>query len=500
LIKKNNDSNTVQAFWVSIGSLFSFGFTLVSSMILSRYFLKEDYGTYKQVLYVYTTLLSVFTFGLPRAFSYFLPRVALNEAKNLIKKLTNLFFLLGAVFSVLLFVFAPQIASFLKNPDLELALKVFSPVPLFMLPTMGLDGILSTFRKTQFLTIYTIGTRVLMLLCVALPVMFFHGGYIQAIIGFVVASFLSFILALYLKFIPVRKEGNEKCRLTYNEIFKFSLPLLYASLWGILMSSTDQFFISRYFGTKVFAEFSNGFMDLPFVGMVAGACATVLSPVFSRMSYEKVNPQEEIYPIWINVFEKTTKLIYPLLLYCWFFADILMVVLYGNMYENSAIYFKIKTVANFFHLIAFAPLIINIGKTKFYANVNMYVAFALISFEYISVLLFNSPYAIAFISLLCRLAMTYIFMSFIAKYFSVKLYELFPTKLLLKITLLSSLLLFILHYLFVIKFSMNNLIILIFSFCGYIVLYYLFSYYILNIDYMAIIKPLYNKKNGKSDI
>ena len=57
----SNNSNTVQAFWIALGSLFSFGFAIVSSMILSRYFPKEDYGTYKQVLYVYTTLLTVFT-------------------------------------------------------------------------------------------------------------------------------------------------------------------------------------------------------------------------------------------------------------------------------------------------------------------------------------------------------------------------------------------------------------------------------------------------------
>lgn len=69
-INKNGDSNTLQAFWIAIGSLFAFGFGIVSSMILSRYFPKEDYGTYKQVIYVYTTLLTVFTLGLPKAFSY----------------------------------------------------------------------------------------------------------------------------------------------------------------------------------------------------------------------------------------------------------------------------------------------------------------------------------------------------------------------------------------------------------------------------------------------
>lgn len=461
-------------------------------MILSRYFPKEDYGTYKQVLYVYSTLLTIFTLGLPKAFSYYLPRVPLEEAKSLIRKLTNLFFLLGAVFSLLLFVFAPQIALFLKNPDLELGLKIFSPVPLLMLPTMGLEGILSTFRKTKFLTVYKLATGMMMLFCVAFPVLFFNGGYIQAIIGFVIASILSFILALYFKYMPVRDAGNEKCNTTYNEIFKFSLPLLYASLWGILIHSADQFFISRYFGTEVFAEFSNGSMELPFVGMIVGACATVLSPVFSRLSHEKLDPGKEIFPLWMSVFEKTAKMIYPLVLYCWFFADVLLVLLYGSQYENSAVYFRIKSLANFFTLIVYAPLIISIGKTKFYANVHMYMAFVLIFFEYISILIFNNPYVIAVVSLMCQLIKTFIFLLFVSKYFKLTLYEIFPIKLFLKIILPSLFILFELHYLLIDYFVLNKLIVLVVSLFGYAILFYICSHF-LKIDYFIIIKPLFKK-------
>ena len=118
-------NNSRQAAWVAMGSLFSFGFSIVSSMILSRYFDKADYGTYKQVMYVYNTLLTVFTLGLPKAYSYFLPRVNPQEAKDLINKITRLFFLLGGVFSILLFLGASLIAQFLKNPDLEIAYAIF---------------------------------------------------------------------------------------------------------------------------------------------------------------------------------------------------------------------------------------------------------------------------------------------------------------------------------------------------------------------------------------
>jgi len=490
---KTESSNTVQAFWVSVGSLFSFGFTLISSMILSRYFLKEDYGTYRQIIYVYNTLLTIFTLGLPRAFSFFLPRVSLNEAKNLIRKLTNLFFLLGGIFSLLLFIFSPQIAIFLKNPNLALALKIFSPVPLLMLPTMGLEGILSTYRKTQFLTIYTIGTRIFMLLCVALPVVIFKGGYIQAIIGFVIASFLSFILALYFKYLPVKNAGKDKCQITYNEIFKFSLPLLYASIWGILISSADQFFISRYFGAKIFAEFSNGSLELPFVGMVIGACSTVLSPIFSKLNHEKLDPKKEIFPIWLSVFEKSAKLIYPLLLYCWFFADILMVVLYGSMYENSFIYFRIKSLVNFFTLIVYAPLIISIGKTRYYANIQMYGALILIALEYLSILIFNNSYIITVVSVVCQFCRIIAMLWIVAKFFEVKIIWLFPVNLLLRIVIPSAIILQIMHYILINCIGMNKISTLIISFILYALIFYINTLFVIKINYSSILKPIVDK-------
>lgn len=482
-------NNTEQAFWIALGGLFSFGFGMVSSMILSRYFSKQDYGTYKQVLYVYTTLLAVFTLGLPNAFSYFLPRVSENQAKNLIKKITNLFFLLGGIFSLLLFLFADQIAGFLKNGDLAFALKVFSPVPLLMLPTMGLDGILSTYRVTKFMAIYTISTRIVMLLCVAAPVMLFGGGYIQAIMGFVIASFFSFILALFLKYYPVRSKGKEPCNKTYKEIFQFSLPLLFASFWGILISSADQFFISRYFGSKVFAEFSNGATDLPFVGMIVGATSTVLSPIFSRMSHEKLSPKKEIFPVWKSVFEKSAMLIYPILIYSWFFADFIMVLLYGPQYSASSIYFRIKMIVNFFTLIAYAPLIINIGKVKYYAIVHMWGAFVLIIIEYFSILVYNSPFFLITVSVICQLGRIYFMLWAVARFFGTSIYHLFPLKVIIKIILPSILILSLDYYLIVIFLKLNEILTVFISFSFYFGLFMLYSSRV-KMNYCDLMQPL----------
>jgi hypothetical protein len=493
MIKENSHSNTAQAMWVALGSLASFGLTIISSMILSRYFNKVDYGTYKQVMYVYNTCLFVFTLGLPKSFGYFLPRVPLEEGYSLVNKITRIFFGMGTFFSLLLFMFAPQLSVVLKNPDLEVAIRLFSPVPFLMLPTMGLEAIYSTYRKTYISSMYVVITRLVMLLCLVMPTILFQGDYKLAIIGFVTASAFDFAFALYLKNRPFRNVEKHRTTISYKSILQFSIPLMYASLWGTIIKSSDQFFISRYFGQEIFAEFTNGFIELPFIGMIIGACSTVLFPLFSKLDHEQSDPKTTILPLWISVFKKTAMLIYPLLAFCWVFADDIMIVLYGHQYEVSAIYFRIIQIANIFTLIVYAPLILALGKTKYYANVHMVIAFILVILEYLSVNFIDSSYMIAIISVTCNVGKTIALLALVAKCLQVKIIELFPVNLLLKILLLP--ILFLFTYRLLVNFE-NSFINLLFGGMIYVFVYLLYAK-LVGIDYMKLILPFLQRKMAK---
>lgn len=438
-------SNTKQAGWVFVGSLMSFLFTVVSSMILSRYFNKEDYGTYKQVLYVYNTLLAVFTLGLPRAYSFFLPRVKLEESRHLIHKISFILFSLGTTMSFLLFFFADYIGIVLNNGQLPDALRLFAIVPTLMLPTMGLDGILATFRKAKTMAFYNIITRILMLLFVALPVLLFDMGYKEAIIGFVVASAISFVIAEVMIHSPLNGLNHTKTNISYKNIFSFALPLLVASIWGIIQESADSFFVSRYFGTQIFAEFANGNMALPFAGMIIAACATVLSPIYSKLDSQDVDPQKEIMPLWVGTFEKSAMLIYPLTLYTIFYADAIMVVLYGYAYKVSSLYFVIKALFNFIYVMTIGPLLINVGYVKYYSLVQMVTAIGVVLFDIISVYTVHSPYAISIVQLGFNVGGTIYFLFIIARYFRVSFIELFPIKMLLEIFVIAFIILTIIR-------------------------------------------------------
>lgn len=423
---ENNSNNTSQAAWIAIGSLCSFLFTLVSSALLSRYLTKEAYGTYKQVMYVYNTLLSVFTLGLPLAYSYYLPRVSLPIGKALTKKMNNVFIVLGFIFSISLYLSADVVSSVLRNPDLSLSIRIFSPSPILILPTMGLQGVLATYKKTMLNAIYILISRIFMLLCVVLPVCMISSTVETALWGFVLSSFISMIVAIWFMNFPYRNVNKEPTAISYKQIFSYSLPLMAAGVLGVAINAADQFYISRYFGQEVFADFSNGSLELPFVGMVLSACGTVLLPVFSRMIYENT-PVIDILQLWKRTALKAAYVLYPMIVFCMFYATDIMTFLYGNQYFSSGLYFRVMLIANFFTVIQFYPVILALGKTKQYATAHIAVFFMVWVTEALAVWIVHTAISITIVSVICKIVKILLLLRVVSTAMRLKVWQLFPT-------------------------------------------------------------------------
>lgn len=490
----SSENNTKQAFWVLLGSLSGFLFSIISAIILSRHFSKPEYGTYKQIIYIYDTLLIVFTLGLPKAYSFFLPRIRASQAKDLIKKINNILLGAGVIMGATIFFGSDKISELLKNEDLSAPLKIFSIVPMLLLPTMGLEGILATFKRTQWLAIYNISTRALTLIFVAIPVIVWDGDIKSAITGFSVASIIVFLLASFLRNLPTRNIEPEKSEISYREIFNYSFPLFLAGFWGILITSADQFFISHYFGTETFAEYANGALQLPFVTMVIAATSIVLAPIYSKKAFEaNENSKSEIIRIWNSALSKTILLTYPLVAFFICFSTDTMIALYGENYKNSGIFFQLKLIVNFFTLIAYGPLMLSIGGNKFYYKAHMCGAIAIIALQAISIKPIYSPVAIVCISVACQIGMIFAMLWFISNRFDVKIQALIPWKLAARILVPSLIIGYSTNHLIeTLTPDQNELFKLALAGSLYMMLYFSWAYFS-KIDYTSIARPLTKK-------
>lgn len=492
-----SNNNSKQAFWVLFVTLSNFMFSFVSAMVLSRYFNKVDYGTYKQILFVFNSLLIIFTLGLPRAYSFFLPRAPIEEAKSVIKKIYNILIASGLCMGGIIYFGAELIANLLNNNELINPLRYFSLVPVFLIPTIGLDGILATYKKTQLLAFYSITKNILLLVFVVTPVVFMGGGIVSAILGFSVASLITFLLATFLKYWPIRKITPVTTNLSYKEIFNYATPLFIAGFWELLIMSSDQFFISRYFGTEVFAEFTNGALELPFVGMVVASATIVLAPIYSKKAFDgSAKAKEEIIQLWHSVLNKTIKLTYPLIAFFYCFADMVMIALYGQAYVNSGEYFEIKLLVNFFTVVSFAPLLLSIGGSKYYYHVFMYGAIVLISLQALSILFISSPIALVWVSVICQIGRILAMLLFIAKYFNVKLHQLFSWAVIAKLTP-CFIILYAIKYGLLYFIEASNVFFIISTAAILYLMLFLIWAYIAKLDYLSIIKPLLKRTPSK---
>jgi hypothetical protein len=170
-----------------------------------------------------------------------------------------------------------------------------------------------------------------------------------------------------------------------------------------------------------------------------------------------------------------------------------MVVLYGQKYVTSDNYFRIKLITNFFTLIAYGPLIINIGKVKYYSRVHMITAILIVVLEFVSVKTIRSPYAISWISMLCHVGKIFAMLFLVTRFFGVKLHQLFPLKLIGQILIPSAILLLVERWVLVDLCHLNNFVVLIISSVVYAVVF--FGYGVLmKMDYIGLIKPLIKKK------
>lgn len=489
-IKK--DSNSIQAIWLSVGNFVSFSFGIISAAILSRFLTKEDYGTYKQVLYVYNSLLVIFTVGLPKAYSYFLSRNPIENGKSIVRKINLMLGVIGIMFSISLFAGAPLFSELLRNDALEKNLKIFSVVPIFLLPTMGVESIMATYRKSYISTIYTILSRIFMLCCVVLPVIVLEATAENAIYGFVLSSVLCCICSLSIVRIPFINVDNQVSNLKIKDILRFSIPLFIASIWGLIISSSNQFFISRFWGNIEFAEFTNGFIELPFAGMILGAVSAVLLPVFSKKAYEK-SDMVEIVSIWQSVMKKSAMIIYPMAIFCLFFAENIITVLYGKQYSESSSskYFQLITFVNLIRIIPYAPLVIAIGKVKTYAVAHMITALLLVGLDILCVLFFPSPYLIAVFYIVCTYLLVIMLLKTICKHMNLKFRALWPNELLL--ILLLSIFASIIGYIAVQYFPIRDD--LIFCVLGFIVfgVAYLIISTLFGIKYWELVKSILKK-------
>lgn len=434
---EQRSSKTLQALWLVAGNLCSLLFGLGSMAVLGRYLTPEQYGTYRQVLYVYQTLLILFSLGMPRAYSYFLVRMPVEEGAAFVARMRRMFFLLGGAMSLLLGVGAGALAQALGNPALAPALRIFAPTPLLLMPVLGIESLLVALDRARLNALYVLFNRLTTALGVLLPVVVWEMGVEGAVGGFVAAGLLNLGAGTLVERLPFRRAARRPTRVSVREILAFSFPLFTAGVWGFVIVSVSPFFIGRYLGAAQFALYANGYIELPVAAWIVGAASTVLLPLFSRMRHEGVGSRE-IVDVWSRAILKSAKIIYPLSLFCCFFALPIVELVYGAEYRDAALFLQIITPVNLLRVVPYAPVLFALGRGRDFSRAHCATALVLVAGEALCVRWFPTTTAIAVVQTLCTVGCLAALMAALRRAVGVGWRQLLPAAALSKLLLLSA--------------------------------------------------------------
>ena len=399
-IRTLRGGRSAEAVRVGVSKGVSMCLSVFIAMALSRLMEPEAYGTYLQVLYVYGTLLVLFSLGLPACYSYFLARTDAGEGRAVVTKLTVMSAAMGCVFSLTLFVLSDDIAGLLGNAALGPCLRLFSAVPVAMMPVAGVEGVLVACRRSGQLAIYVCLSRLLTLLCVVGAARMCGGGPLAVTGAFAAASVASAVWGLWLSYRPFTGVAPSGSSPGYVDFLRFALPVFYAGIYSFVISSASQFFVSRYFGASDFAVFANGFREMPLAVVVMSAVGAVLWPELSRLS---MTDREECIGLWRRSVYKSAIVVWPVAVFCMFFAPEIMTAFFGESYRCGAVLFRLASLMCFVLVVPFFPLMTALGLSRGFARAHLLTAVAIVGLDCLAVRLIPSLTVIAAVSVTTRM-------------------------------------------------------------------------------------------------
>ncbi len=333
---------------------------IVSMVVLTHVFSKADYATYGQAMLAYAFAVPFVTLGLDRSLYFFLPGEEKRPRTWLVENML-LLVLAGGVLSLFLVLGGNRfLAERMNNPDLAPILLLLIPYPLFMLPASAMSACLMARNRTEQVAGFNVGSRIVMLVFVLGPVLFWATPTV-AVAGTVVGAIVTSTVAIVLMFRACPVGSWRPTLAGIKAQLWFAVPLGLATFAGTISQRLDQVLVSARCPPEVFAVYRNGSMEIPLVGMITGAITSVVMVDYAR--YYRDNHIAGIVSLIHRAMTKSALILLPMMVFLLCVAPDLMCFLFGEDYRDSSIPFRVFLLLLPVRTITFGAVLQATGKS-----------------------------------------------------------------------------------------------------------------------------------------
>jgi O-antigen/teichoic acid export membrane protein len=341
------------------------GVTHVSAMavgiVLVRIISQETFGTYRQVLLVYTTISTILSLQLDQTLYYFVPKLAEDARRKLVAQTLALASGMAIASGLAMFAFAGPVAAFFDNPPLASHLRAFCLFPLADGVSILVPAYMIGLDRAVRASVYSI-IKALARLAVVVSA-FALGAGIDAVLWLLVAS--SAAIALVGCGDMVRLGGTGAFRISKPMItdqFRYALPIWMSSIVGTLHVQYDKFLISAAFDPATYAVYFCGAMELPITMLVTTSITAAMMP--NLVNQATRGDLRDALDLWHEGIRKCSLVVFPFFAFFLPVSREFIVLLYGRDYAAAAGPFAIYLFALPLHVAVWSTLFRAAGRTR----------------------------------------------------------------------------------------------------------------------------------------
>ena len=309
-------------------------------IVLVRLFDQTQFGTYKQIFLIFSTLFGVAQVGMAESLYYFLPQNAQRGGPYIFNTLLVLA-VVGAASIGILYGWREQVAALMNNPALGAFLPYLGFYLLFMLMAVVLE-IVMTVRKQHFgaASAYAATDLARAVLYVA-PVLLLADLH-ALMLGAIAFAFVRFTATVvYVK----SQYGSElrPDRAALRAHLGYAVPFGLAALIEVVQMNLHLYAVSYYFGAATFAIYAVGCLQIPLSDfLMTSTCNVMMVNMRERVL---ANDAEEVVAIWLDSVRKLTLIFFPLVAFLLVVARPLIVLLFTADYQRSVPVFMVWTLS-----------------------------------------------------------------------------------------------------------------------------------------------------------
>jgi O-antigen/teichoic acid export membrane protein len=302
-------------------------------VVLARVFDPHAFGTYKQLMLLYSTLLLVVPFGLAESLFYFVPRDASAAGRHVANALLSLA-LSGGVALLGLGLAREPLARALANPELAAHLGVLGLLLLLGVAGSALEIVMIA-RGRYAAAAFAYGSSdVLRAAAFLLPALWF--ARLDAMLAGALA-FAALRLAAAVAWCAREFQGalRPSLRLLRGQL-AYALPFGAAAALEIAQANLHQYAVAHAVNAAAFAVYAVGCLQVPLVDLVTASAGNVL---MVRMG--ACEDPEAARGLWRQTAAQLAFVLFPIVGLLLVAAPDLITLLYTDTYRASVPIFRV---------------------------------------------------------------------------------------------------------------------------------------------------------------